>query len=289
MQDHTFRTGEEVTSILQLPVLSSIPALSASSGKKGVSYVTSLLAKSGRQLDSTFITHNEVPRFAVESYRRLRTTLMLSLPATGTKRILITSSTIGEGKTTTTLNLAFSLASNGQRVLVIDGDLRNPQIHNILHIPNDRGLTTILNAPTAIPAAECIRVHKSSKVSVLTSGPEAHNAPELLGSLRMRELVNSLQGSYDFILIDSPPVHACIDAVLLALIADGVVVAVRAGVSERVIVWRTCELLYSSGARILGILLNRVPLGDDPGWHYASYYYYKDQGSSQNKATGAGA
>jgi capsular exopolysaccharide synthesis family protein len=184
------------------------------------------------------------------------------------KLILITSGQPGEGKTTTVVNTAISLAQLGASVLIIDCDLRKPSAHKVLGVDHSRGLSTYLSRNVDID--EVIQKLPISNLSLLPCGPIPPNPSEMISSAKMKQLLQTLSESYDHIIIDSPPLLKVTDPVILSTMVDGVILVVHGGKSTREVVRRTRQELAMAGARIFGVVLNNVQAGHEG---YEDYYY----------------
>jgi capsular exopolysaccharide synthesis family protein len=221
------------------------------------------------------------PRSVIsEAYRAIRTGILLSTPGAPPQVILFTSGVSGEGKTVTAVNQAVTLVQAGGRVLLIDADIRKPRLHRIFRIPNGSGLSTYLAGQSRIVDS----LHEVSlngetrddiagKLFVLPSGPLPPNPAELLGSRRMRELLQSLRADFDYIVIDTPPVLPVTDAVVLASFSDGVVLVVRGQVTPVAVSRESRDRLLSVNAKLLGVVLNDVDLSSGDYEYYKSHYY----------------
>ena len=207
---------------------------------------------------------------AAEAYRVLRTNLQFG--ALDAQTLLITSASPREGKSTTTANLAAAIAQTGQRVIVVDADLRSPSQHHIFGLPNGVGLTSALLSP-APEVARFLQPTQLDGLSVLTSGPLPPNPSELLGSWRMEAVIAALKQSADIILFDSPPVLAVADASILAGRSDVTVVVVDAGRTRAQALRRTAQALQRTGTRSVGAVLNRLTERTRGYSDYAYYYY----------------
>lgn len=216
-----------------------------------------------------------------EAYRTLRTNIQFSSVDKPVKTLLVTSSSPGEGKSTTTANLAVVLAQTGQKVIVVDTDLRRPVLHRVFDVPNNTGLTSALLANDTGRVVEHMQATEVDNLTVLTSGPIPPNPSELLGSLRMGALVEALSGQADIVIFDSPPVLAVTDAVVLARQVDGVLLVVDAGHTKEHALAAAASELQKTGGNVLGVALNR--LDSRRGYYYYYYYYYSDDETGQRK------
>jgi len=189
------------------------------------------------------------------------------------KTLLVTSSLPGEGKTTAVINTGLVMCQTGAKILLIDGDLRHPSLHEILAIENDRGLSTILSSDTSeAEVLSMIEQYKSSNLYVLPAGPGRDDAAELLGSDRMRRLIHTLKPTFSHIIIDSPPISFFTDAALICSVVDGVLMIVRGPKSPRQVARYSLQSLDAVRAPILGIVLNAVNLRSNDYSYYRSYY-----------------
>ncbi len=219
----------------------------------------------------------------VEAYRTLRTNLQFTNVDRPLQRVLITSPGPGEGKSTITANLAYVLAQSGKRVIASSVDMRKPTLHRYFGLHNQRGLTTILAGQASID--ECLQATDTPNLQVLTSGPNPPNPAELLGSEHMRVIMDELQKKADIVLYDAPPVIAVTDAAVLAPIMDGVLLVINAGTVPRELAQRSKEQLVKVGARLLGVVLNRVDVKEGYGYYY--YYYYSEEQKAGREVTGS--
>jgi capsular exopolysaccharide synthesis family protein len=200
---------------------------------------------------------------------------LLSTAGHAPKSLLITSSLPAEGKTTTAINTAISLAQTGAKVLIIDADMRRPRLHSVFDISNAEGLSTILASELSdTDTLNVIQYDEDSKLNLLPSGPVPPNPAELIGSNQMADLLKLLQGSFTHVVVDSPPIASFTDGVLIASMVDGVILVVHSGKSSRQIVRRSRQLLQDIGAKIFGVVLNNVNLrSQDNNYYYQSYYH----------------
>jgi len=211
-----------------------------------------------------------------ESYRQLRTALLLSSADHAPRTLLVTSSQPAEGKTTTSVNMAISLAQTGSAVLIVDADLRRPRVHKIFGLKNTRGLCNYLAGDCDL--ASLVQVALPN-LYVLPVGPLPPNPAELLGSAKMRQVVEMLASNFDYVVIDSPPVSSFADSLILSSMVEGVIIVVKGGVTPREMAQRTKAHLQSVGAKILGVVINHIKLQPHDYYYYSTYYsryYYQD-------------
>lgn len=210
-----------------------------------------------------------------EAYKTLRTNIRFSLPQSGCHRICVTSGLPNEGKSITALNLAITLAEAGQKVVLVDGDLRRPVMARMLMENGDPGLSNLLAGMCT--EEELIHKDRYPNLDVILSGAVPPNPSELLSSPRMQELIESLSAKYDYVIIDSPPVNVVTDACLISPLVDGVVFVVRQNKSERESVERAVGQLKMAGAKMLGLVLNGISL-DEKRRNKSDRYYYRHYG-----------
>jgi capsular exopolysaccharide synthesis family protein len=190
---------------------------------------------------------------------------------------LITSSLPSEGKTTTAINTAISLAQTGAKVLIIDADMRRPRLHSVFNISNAEGLSTLLsNELSEQGILDVIGYDEEAKLNLLTSGPVPPNPAELIASEQMSNLLKTLQKNFTHVVVDSPPIASFTDGVLIASMVDGVILVVNSGKSSRQVVRRSRQLLMDIGAKVFGVVLNNVNLRSQDNYYYYQSYYHRD-------------
>jgi polysaccharide biosynthesis transport protein len=271
--DDTVKSIEDVDRYLHIPALALIPASKGDRAR----LIGIPGAPAGSPSETTALAMIDDARSPIaESYRHLRTSLLLSSAGQPPKTILVTSSQPSEGKTTTAINTAFMLAQTGAEVLIVDCDLRRPRLHAHFDVPNARGLTNWLSGETDVDGL-LQSYEKQPNLKLLTSGPVPPNPAELLGSDEMRKLLGTLGERFAHIIIDSPPVISFTDASILSTMADGVVLVVHGGKSSRAVVRRAKQQLLDVGAHLFGVVLNNVKL-ETQDYYYSGYYasYYSD-------------
>lgn len=295
--DNTIKSVEDVARYVQLPALGVIPAISeggpirrqlkgksrsSKSNSNGNRHSSgqhaSLFPSAGiaPQVQKAQIVSPDSRSSAAEAYRALRTSVLLSTAGSPPKTLLVTSAQPGEGKTTTAINTAVSLAQLGSEVLIIDADMRKPNVHKVFACDGSRGLSTYLSRDVDIDSL--IQKQQFPHLSVLPSGPIPPNPAELISSDRMRDMLKTLSERYDHILIDSPPLINVTDPVILSTIVEGVVLVICWGKSTRDTARRVRAELTSVGAKIFGVVLNNVDFRREGYDEYYYYRYYTDYG-----------
>lgn len=278
--DKTVKTPEQAEFISALPSLGIIP-LNLKTSSNGNRNGYKRLYLSNRALPGEASAPTEMISFSrpksevAESYRALRTAILLSAPGSPPKVIVISSALPQEGKTTTSINSALVLAQQGGKVLLVDGDLRRPGVHRALKLGNQTGLSRLLSGSDQLENV----IFPSSQVKnlfVLPAGPTPPQPAELLGSPLMREYLNRWREEYDHIVIDTPPILTVTDAVLLAVEADSVLMVIRAGKTEKAALRRARDLLVQMNCKVTGVVLNAFNM------NFASYYgyYYGPKGGT---------
>jgi polysaccharide biosynthesis transport protein len=286
--NNRLKTPEEVEQYLRLPNLAVVPVFSYVEEKGRDSLRALRLAK--KTGEQKTVGQESVPArlsrghpreligasnpYSVhgEAYRTLRTGILLSRAGAPPKLILMTSTTSGEGKTATSTNAAVLFAHTGAKVLLIDADLRRPRCHRVFGMDKEPGLTEVLTGGRAV--FEMIRPTQVDGLSILTSGSLPPNPTELLGSDKMKKILAELAASFDFVVIDSPPVLPVSDSVLLSTIVDGVVVVVNSATTAKQQIRVACARLKYARSKIFGVVLNKVNLQSPEYKYYKNYYFH---------------
>lgn len=275
--DDTFTDPAEAEDYLRVPLLGTIPDFYR---LRGITYGPKL----SRTPDPTKLpihangtvlsvgSHSPVG----ETYRMLRTALMLSRPGSPPKSVLVASAVPSEGKTTTAANLAIVLAGTGKRVILVDADLRRPHCHELFGLENHFGLTEALTGISEL--VDLVRPTGFGNLYLLSAGETPPNPSELLGAAKMQDILFQLGQSYDCIIIDSAPILPVTDAVVLSSIVDGVILVAGKGTIRQRVRTALSRLEYAQ-AKIFGIVLNKVETHNLGYNDYNSHYYmYENAG-----------
>lgn len=222
----------------------------------------------------SLVMHNSKSSVAAEAYRMLRTNLLYAKDGAMPQVIAVTSTLAGEGKTTTSCNLAISFAQMGKKVIIIDSDIRKPSLHQIFDLSKMNGLSDLLENPENLE--NYIHHMDECDIDILTSGPSTQTASEALSSKNLIIIFNKLRKLYDVIVVDTPPVGVVTDATMLQPVTDGYVFVVSEGQATVSEFKRAKEHLIKVGAEIFGVVFNRLGavLGTN-NYYYNKYYYYR--------------
>ena len=212
------------------------------------------------------VIHNS-KSIASESYRTLRSNIQFSNFGRNLKIIVITSANPNEGKSEVSLNLTASLAQQGKKVILIDADMRKPTQHKLIDKRNNTGLSKLILGEISEDAVSHLNVN-DVKFDVLTSGPVPPNPSEMLVSSTMEDILNSCIDNYDYIIVDTPPLLAATDAQIMARVADATLLVVDMQISKRKQIIEAKKRLNNVGARLLGVVANKLET------HENSYYHY---------------
>jgi capsular exopolysaccharide synthesis family protein len=255
--DNRIKSPEEIKRHLGLPFLGLVPALRPN------------------EVSGAPLVNAGVPSQFAEAFRTIRTNVLFSSAEDGPRSIVVTSTMPGEGKSVVSSNVAISLAFAGQTVLLIDADMRRPQVHSMFGIPQEPGLSNAI-VGTA-PASEAIQRTAVPNLWVLPAGRQPPNPAELLGSRRFREFLSSLGKHFTWVIVDSPPVLAVTDSSVVSHLVNGVIFVVGAEMTGRTAAKTALDQLDGAKAKYLGAVLNKVDLRKN-GYYYSHYYQrsYRD-------------
>ena len=271
--DDSIKSPEELQERLDIAVLGLIPAIRSSD-------VNLTAAARDNTAANRLVTHADPRSPVAESYRSLRTNLAFTRARQELRTIVMTSPGPADGKSTTVANLAITFAQQGQRTLLVDGDLRRAVIDKTFAVKRSPGLTDVLVGN--VPLADAVQATEVPNLFVLTSGHLPPNPSELLGSPAMRQVVGEAKSQFDMVLFDSPPLLAVTDAAVLSGVADGTILIARMHKTNRAAVSRAMSNLRAVRAPVLGAVLNDVRSGRGGSYGGYGYYYYAYYGSESN-------
>lgn len=275
--DNTIKSNEDIEKSFNLPAIGQIPA------------VKTILDKENKPIErgAGLVRPNSLE---AEAFRSLRTNIQFLNFEDRIKTILITSPTSGDGKTTVSANLASTLAFSNRRVLLLDCDLRHPNLHKVFDLDNLVGLSSLLIDSNNL--AETIQKTELPELSVITSGPVPPNPSELLGSGKMAKLIEVLEQRFDFIIIDTPPVCMVTDAAVMASKADGVLLISSFNATTFEAARDSRKILDKLQSRLLGVVVNKIDTGKGKygyyrySHYYDRYYHYYGNSESQDRLAG---
>lgn len=263
--DDTIKNADDVQNVLNLSTIGAITRIGG--------------IRHGRD---NVITLKE-PRSPIsEGYRVLRTNLRFTGLENPSGALLITSAGPGEGKTTTAVNLAVAMAQSGRKVILVDGDLRRPNIHHYLELSNNIGLSSLF-VEEGLTLDQAIQPTVLENLRVLTSGPLPPNPAELLDSKQMAEILKTLRSQSDMVLVDSPPMLAVADAAIVGSRCSGAIMVLDAGRTRTELSKRAAERLRQANVRVFGVVLNKLSMRRASGY-YSSYYYYYSSDKAKSDA-----
>jgi polysaccharide biosynthesis transport protein len=276
--DSSVKTPDDIDRYIKLPSLGVIPSaaslLSPSKRKLLVATAGGNGAKGAASSKSIeLITYHDTKSLISEAYRNLRTSVLLSSGSGRPPKILlVTSSQAGEGKTTTAINISITLSQTGEKVVLLDCDMRNPRVHRIIGLDNANGISSFLSGNSDL--SSMIQQSEIPNLFAVSAGRVPPNPAELLGSSRMKQGLALLDEYFDHIVIDSPPVLSVTDARILGTMVDGVILVIKGGETPKEAVQRTKRLLQEVHAHVIGTLLNNVDVHSPDYYYYSKYYYY---------------
>jgi polysaccharide biosynthesis transport protein len=272
--DNTVKTPDDVETLARLPSLAVVPQFAGTgiSGKK-TGLLQGLASSNGHDKRIELVAQHLPKSQMSEAFRALRTSLLLSQAGHPPQVILVTSALPREGKTTAAANLAVTLAQLGDSTVLVDADLRKPGVGRLLNMTGGKyaGLSSYLAGVSSLDLV-CVPHPTIANLVAIPTGPLPPNPADLLSSARLSEAIAELRTKFKFIVIDSPPVMAATDAVILSVKCDGVLLVVRSGETPKEAFTRTRDLLASVKCHLLGVVLNAVD-SSAPDYYY-SYRYY---------------
>ena len=258
-----------------LNILAIIPSIGSVKNKKR----KKINLNNKKNVGRTLITREDPKSPISEAYRTLRTSIMYSMvDGDNAKTIMVSSPGPGEGKTTTVANLAITYANLGKKTLLIDADLRKPIIDKVFDLDKDNGLTSYITGNSS--ANDIIQKTEIDNLEIISSGITPPNPSELLNSDKMEKLIDRLQSKYDVVLIDTPPMIAVTDALVLSKIVDNFILVCRSDVTQKGALDRSIKSLKQVGGKFDGTVLNAISEGNNYGsgyyYNYYQYYYNED-------------
>ncbi len=279
IMDTSIRSIDDVTNYIGLEVIGTIPKMRFGKPKGGRRKRGTYVPEAKEdQIDACIVTQHDPKSPISEAYRTLRTNFQFATIKQKPRTVMVTSAVPGEGKTTTAVNMAVTMADRGIRVLIIDTDLRRPNVHRFLRMERGPGLADVLRDGADIQSA--IRKTPIENLWIISCGRVPPNPSELIGSERMQKLMAQLGRDFDLVICDAPSILVVTDPVLLATNVDTVVVVVSANNARRETVIRANKLLQAANAHIAGVVLNGL---EATRRHYYYYYYYYEDGSGKSQ------
>jgi capsular exopolysaccharide synthesis family protein len=279
INDTSIRSIEDVHTYLGLDVIGTIPKMRfgkpRGNRRRRATYVSTTNEDT---IDACIVTQHDPKSPISEAYRTLRTNFQFATIKNKPKTVMVTSAVPGEGKTTTAVNLAVTMADRGMRVLIVDTDLRRPQVHRVLRMERGPGLSDVLR--NGIDYKNVLRKTKIDNLWIISSGRVPPNPSELIGSQAMLDLMQQLGWEFDIVICDAPSVLVVTDPVLLATQVDTAIMVVSTNNARRETVIRAAELLTSANVHISGVVVNGL---ETTRRHYYYYYYYYDDGSANKR------
>lgn len=278
IMDTSIRTIEDVTQYVGMEVIGTIPEMKFSNGRRAGRRSGATVAALETDLDACIVTQHDPKSPISEAYRTLRTNFQFATIHGKPKTMMVTSAVPGEGKTTTAVNMAVTMADCGMRVLIVDTDLRRPNVHRVLKMERGPGLADVLRGEVELGAV--IRSTRVENLEIISSGRVPPNPSELIGSSRMEKLMAELGGQFDIVICDAPSILVVTDPVLLATRVDSVVLVLSANYARRETVQRSVKLLQAAHAKVAGVVLNGL---EATRRHYYYYYYYYEDGARRRR------
>ena len=296
--DTSIGTIEDVEEFLGIPVIGVIPNLNTGDVSDFLKDNYRIAGDWKLRVYQSLISHFMPRSVAAECYRSLRTNVLFTATEKNLKSIMVTGSSVREGKTITALNLAIVLAQVGKRVLLIDADFRNPSIHQYFGLEREPGLSNVILGNISwqeavrtitdimlgdIEVDDLMATPGMDNINIVTSGLHVTQPSEFLNSSRLPNLLEEMKKAYDFVIIDAPPVLPVADAVILGNKVDGIFMIYEAGKVARNALKRTKFLLENVGANILGVILNNLSAESSPDFHQGGMYRYYSERRAESK------
>jgi len=285
--DNTVKTPDDIETLARLPSLAVVPQFTGSNGDVKKHRLLQGFAANGHEKRIELVAQHLPKSQMSEAFRALRTSILLSQADHPPQVILVTSALPREGKTTAAANLAVTLAQLGDRTVLVDADLRKPGVGRLLNLGSGKyaGLSSYL---AGVSSLDLVTVPHPAipNLAAIPTGPLPPNPADLLSSHKLADAITELRTKYKFIVIDSPPVMAATDAVIISVQTDGVLLVVRSGTTPKAAFSRTRDLLSSVKCHILGVVLNAVN-SRAPDYYYSYRYYPYSYGYGPQEAAEA--
>ncbi|MDD5617669.1 MAG: polysaccharide biosynthesis tyrosine autokinase [Candidatus Omnitrophica bacterium] len=253
--DNTIRSQEDVEKYIKLPYLGHVPAVKD---------------KSKGEYEKRIIIQADPESSLAEAFKNIRTGIVFSAPPETLKAILVTSTIPSEGKTFVSVNLAATIAMDGNNTLLVDSDMRRPTIHNTFKTDNSTGLSNYLTGSISLD----LIINKTfiENLSFVSAGATPPNPSGLLGSFKMEEFIKAAKNRFDRIIIDGPPLIGVSDGIILSKLVDGTLLTIRFGTASMDVIVRAKQCLQEVGTNIVGVILNDVDIEKEA--YYSKYYHY---------------
>jgi capsular exopolysaccharide synthesis family protein len=282
--DNTVKTPDDIETLTRLPSLAVVPTFGEGGSRKRRMGLFGGPSTNGHDKRIELVAQHLPKSQMSEAFRALRTALLLSQPDHPPQVILVTSALPREGKTTAAANLAVTLAQLGDKTVLVDADLRKPGVGRLLNLGTGKyaGLSSYL---AGVSTLDLVTVPHPAipNLAAIPTGPLPPNPADLLSSHKLADAIAELRTKYKFVVIDSPPIMAATDAVILSVQADGVLLVVRSGETPKEAFTRTRDLLISVKSRLLGVVLNAVD-ANAPDYYYSYRYYPYSYGYGPQEA-----
>jgi len=283
--DNTVKTPDDIETLARLPSLAVVPQFGGSSTNGSRKRLLQGIASNGHEKRIELVAQHLPKSQMSEAFRALRTSLLLSQPGRPPQVILVTSALPREGKTTAAANLAVTLAQLGDSTVLVDADLRKPGVGRLLNMGNGKyaGFSSYL---AGVSSLDLVTVPHPDipNLAAIPTGPLPPNPADLLSSHKLADAIAELRTKFKFVVIDSPPIMAATDAVILSVQTDGVLLVVRSGETPKEAFTRTRDLLISVKCHILGVVLNAVD-SSAPDYYYSYRYYPYSEGYGPQEAS----
>ena len=283
--DNTVKTPDDIETLARLPSLAVVPQFGGSSTNGSRKRLLQGIASNGHEKRIELVAQHLPKSQMSEAFRALRTSLLLSQPGRPPQVILVTSALPREGKTTAAANLAVTLAQLGDSTVLVDADLRKPGVGRLLNMTNGKyaGFSSYL---AGVSSLDLVTVPHPDipNLAAIPTGPLPPNPADLLSSHKLADAIAELRTKFKFVVIDSPPIMAATDAVILSVQTDGVLLVVRSGETPKEAFTRTRDLLISVKCHILGVVLNAVD-SSAPDYYYSYRYYPYSEGYGPQEAS----